>query len=268
MSRKTVDLHTTFTIARQKWGGNGSGSMPANVAPLVAALPALLAKYDVRSVLDLGCGDVDWIAPVMRALGVRYVGVDVVPGPIAANKLKHPDLEFYAITGPADKLPEVDLVICRDVFAHLPGNLVLEVIAQAKRAAPLLLATSFTKTAMNIDCAAGAYRPLNLQERPVNLPQPIEVLPDTQHKSMCLWRLREAAPRVEFTPPVAVRIPAAGEFPPGGMDLAGAALAGQAGGGALAGYRILNAGYTASEAPGEPVAASNDTAGGSAPDNG
>ena len=254
MSHKTVNLSTAFTIARQKWGGNGSGSTPANVAPLVAALPALIAKYDVRSVIDLGCGDVDWIAPVMRELSVRYIGVDVVPDPIAANKLKHPDLEFHHIDGPADVLPEVDLVICRDVLAHLPGSLVLEVIAQARRAAPLLLATSFTKNAMNIDCAAGAYRPLNLQERPVNLPPPLEALPDTQHKTMCLWQLRDRPAKVAASnlgPAIGV------SYPPGGApDVPNLDDMELAGGMGLAGYRITNVGSTAPEAPPAPATAS------------
>lgn len=187
--RKHIDIPAEFTKARKKWGGNGSGSNPENVATLIAQLPSLIAAYGVRRVVDLGCGDVTWIAPLAHLLD-EYTGVDVAPEPIAANIARYPGLKFMAIRTPQDELPQADLVIIRDCLAHLPCHLVTEVIAQARRAAPLMLATSFTKTRANLDCPAGGFRPLNLQARPFDLPHPLETLRDTGHKSMCLWRLR------------------------------------------------------------------------------
>jgi len=203
--RKHIDIGMEFTKARKKWGGNGSGSDPANVAKLVAALPGLFAKYGVRSVIDLGCGDVTWIAPIAHELD-SYLGVDVVEAPIVANQAKYPKLKFSVIKGPSDVLPQADLVLIRDCLAHLPQHIVSEVIEQARAAAPLMLATSFTKTRSNLDCAAGAFRPLNLESRPFNLPHPLEALEDTGHKSMCLWRWREPVARVA--------VPAAPAKPP------------------------------------------------------
>jgi len=204
--RKHIDIPAAFTHARKKWGGNGSGSDPANVAKLLAGLPGLLEKYGVRRVVDLGCGDVEWIAPLARTLD-EYTGADVVAAPIAANAAKYPELKFMAIKGPDDELPKADLVIIRDCLAHLPCHLVSEVIAQARRAAPLMLATSFTKTRANLDIAAGGFRPLNLQARPFDLPHPLEALEDTGHKSMCLWRLRDPDPVVVAPPPTAAPPP-------------------------------------------------------------
>ena len=201
--RKHIDIPAAFTQARKKWGGNGSGSDPANVAKLLAGLPGLLEKYGIRRVVDLGCGDVEWIAPLARTLD-EYTGADVVAAPIAANAAKYPELKFLLINGPDDELPKADLVIIRDCLAHLPCHIVSEVLAQARRCAPLVLATSFTKSRANLDCKAGAFRPLNLQARPFDLPHPLETIEDTGHKSMCLWRMRE---------PDAVRAPVKVEAP-------------------------------------------------------
>src|SRR4030081_1634765 len=66
------------------WGAeaspSGLGSEMDATAALRAQLPRLLKKLGVTSLLDAPCGDAGWIN---RAdLGVRYVGIDIVPLPI------------------------------------------------------------------------------------------------------------------------------------------------------------------------------------------
>ena len=68
------------------WGAeasvSGLGSEWDATATLRAELPALLRRLGVTSLLDAPCGDAAWI---LRAdLGVRIVGVDIVPDLIAA----------------------------------------------------------------------------------------------------------------------------------------------------------------------------------------
>ncbi len=63
------------------WGApestSGLGSELDATAVLRAELPQLLKKLGVTSLLDAPCGDAGWIN---RAdLGVRYVGIDIVP---------------------------------------------------------------------------------------------------------------------------------------------------------------------------------------------
>ena len=64
------------------WGAaasvSGLGSEADAAAALRARLPALLAGLGVTSLLDAPCGDAGWINRV--DLGVRIVGVDIVPG--------------------------------------------------------------------------------------------------------------------------------------------------------------------------------------------
>src|ERR1700730_10549875 len=63
------------------WGAqastSGLGSEIDATAALRAELPRLLRKLAVTSLLDAPCGDAGWISRV--DLGVRYLGVDIVP---------------------------------------------------------------------------------------------------------------------------------------------------------------------------------------------
>jgi hypothetical protein len=63
------------------WGAekstSGLGSEMEATAVLRAELPRLLAKHGIASLLDAPCGDAGWIN--QSSLGVRYVGVDIVP---------------------------------------------------------------------------------------------------------------------------------------------------------------------------------------------
>jgi len=68
------------------WGAeasvSGLGSEWDATAALRAELPALLRRLQVTSLLDAPCGDATWI---LRAdLGVRIIGVDIVPDLIEA----------------------------------------------------------------------------------------------------------------------------------------------------------------------------------------
>jgi SAM-dependent methyltransferase len=181
------DIPAAFTAARRRWGGNGSGSTAASTARLLQQLPALFSQHKIRRVIDLGCGDVSWFAPLALELE-SYLGVDVVPAVIDENRRRHPKLTFQVVAGPSVPLPGADLVICRDCLAHLPNRLVDAVILQAALAAPLLLATTFARTQANIDIVLGGYRPLNLQRKPFELGPPIAMLEDSDHKTMALWR--------------------------------------------------------------------------------
>src|ERR1700687_3563982 len=63
------------------WGAaaslSGLGSEADATAVLRAELSRLLQRLDVASLLDAPCGDAGWIN--QADLGVRYVGVDIVP---------------------------------------------------------------------------------------------------------------------------------------------------------------------------------------------
>lgn len=186
------NLPIVFEKARKQWGGNGSGSTNDKTEALRFGLTALLKELDVETVLDVGCGTYGWMADVVAESGVDYVGVDVAVDAIEWNKREYPDLVFETIATVDDDLPEADLVIVRDVLAHLSNENVRRLLLNVKNSgAKFLLVTTFPRTMRNQDCQDGRYRPLSLMLRPFQLPQPARTLEDSDNKVMALWNTSE-----------------------------------------------------------------------------
>ena len=190
------------------WGNSesisGEGSNLARTAVVRAALPGLLARHGVRSLLDAPCGDFYWMKEV--DLGdIDYIGVDIVPDIIAL------DVERY--TGPRRRfllgdlvdgsLPKADLILCRDCLVHLPYHETRKALENFRRSgATWLLTTTFTGPRENRDIAIGDWRAINLERPPYNFPPPVDVICEESDevdeelgafpdKSLGLWRLAD-----------------------------------------------------------------------------
>ena len=194
------------------WGNSesvsGEGSNLTRTAVVRAALPGLLARHGVRSLVDAPCGDFYWMKEV--ALGgvdydVDYIGVDIVPEIIAR------DVELYAgphrrfllcdlVDGP---LPNADLILCRDCLVHLPYHETRKALENFRQSgATWLLTTTFTGPRENRDIALGDWRAINLERPPYNFPRPVDVIVEGSDevdeelgafpdKSLGLWRLAD-----------------------------------------------------------------------------
>jgi hypothetical protein len=176
------DLGSVFAyIYRHNvWEGDesaaGEGSDAAATRTVRERLPALLRQWDVRSILDLPCGDSAWLASV--PLGdVRYVGGDIVEDIIARNRSSAPTARFEVLDITKDDLPATDLLLCRDCLVHLPSNDVRTALANiARSGCKYLLTTTFLRLNRNVDIEPGDWRPLNLQLPPFNLPEPLDTI--------------------------------------------------------------------------------------------
>jgi SAM-dependent methyltransferase len=77
-----------------------------------------VAARGVRSILDLGCGDMYWMAGVPMD-GVAYTGVDISDVIVARNRAQLPQFEFLLHDIAAAPLQRsADLVLCFDVLIH------------------------------------------------------------------------------------------------------------------------------------------------------
>jgi hypothetical protein len=178
-----------FTEARKQWGGNGSGSRPEKTAAISVALPELLEDLGVKTLLDLGCGDVSFQTCLFPVLD-RYIGADVVGDVIARNQDRFPFCQFvHLVDGPKSALPAAELVLCRDVLAHLSFSDAQALFAQIQCCgAEWLLATDYWGG--NADIQTGKWRPLSLTEPPFSLPGPLRILDDSDGKRLALWNLK------------------------------------------------------------------------------
>jgi hypothetical protein len=190
------------------WGAatsvSGLGSENAATAAVRDALPALLRRLEVRSLLDAPCGDATWIMDCVR--GLDYVGVDIVSSLIAANRDRVMRGEiagrFVLADITTDTLPSADAILCRDCLVHLSFDNIRRAVAQFRATgAEWLLTTTFPEWDVNSDCEDGDWRALNLQRPPFAWPAPRELINERcdesdggwRDKSLALWRLADIA---------------------------------------------------------------------------
>ncbi len=190
--------------ARGKWrepeSASGKGSTLAATAGLRAALPGLLGDLGVTRLLDVPCGDFNWMARVDLA-GIDYHGGDIVPALIAANADRHGGAGrrfsvIDLITGP---LPETDLVFTRDCLVHLSHAHALRALATIRASgARWLMATTYPGRGANPDIVTGQWRALDLTAPPYGLPAPERMVAESYtgpggaaDKCMGLWRVAD-----------------------------------------------------------------------------
>src|SRR5262249_19351143 len=111
----------------REWAADHPGNR-ARVAARTHVLAALLERsgrlaLGTRRVLDLGCGDGDVLAGLVRwgALPARLIGVDVRPDAVARARDRWPELRFEVADATVLPHPDAsfDLVVCFTLFTSI-----------------------------------------------------------------------------------------------------------------------------------------------------
>lgn len=216
MKENVINEKKLFTeiYKNNKWGGkesvSGKGSDIEQTRRIVNRIPHLLKKYEIKSVLDIGCGDLNWMKQVLSQYDGKYIGVDIVDEMIEKNKIDYPFYDFYIYNILEENLYNFncDLIICRDVLPHYAFSSILSILYKiANSNNKYLLTTTFTrydrKNVKDIDIKKGiSWRAINLVKSPINLQDPIEVInercsqidtdgSDFKDKSLALWKISD-----------------------------------------------------------------------------
>jgi hypothetical protein len=158
---------------------SGDGSKLRNTETLRKELPILFEKYNIKSMIDLPCGDWNWMRKIDLS-NIKYYGFDIVEDLIKENRKKYPNIDFEVKNGLEDSLPQVDLIMCRDLIIHFPLEEIFKLLNNfVKSNSKYLLITRFDgceKENKNIEFGDFAMR--NLQLEPFNLPEPLIVIND------------------------------------------------------------------------------------------
>lgn len=191
---KTNHWHSSESIS-------GPGSELKQTAVLINALNILLAEKDIRSILDIPCGDFNWMRNV-EMKNISYIGADIVEELIRENQRKYSTdtVHFDVLNLITDKLPKADIIIVRDCLVHLPFESIYHSIRNIKSSgSTYLLTTTFPEHSVNYDVRTGEWRPLNLQLKPFNFPEPLLIINEGfadvefKDKSMALWEIDKIA---------------------------------------------------------------------------
>ena len=170
-------------------------------------LPKIWKHYGIKKVLDIGCGDFNWMKEIVSSLDY-YKGIDIVDGITHLNKERHEvkgkvEFETCDIIEECNyKARDFDAVILKDVLVHFPTEVSSSVITKLKNIGiRYVFITHFSETKENLDLDAfGQWRPLNMSIDPFGLGSPIEIITEEveeyvweektmKDKTLSLWKI-------------------------------------------------------------------------------
>ncbi|MBF0168419.1 MAG: methyltransferase domain-containing protein [Alphaproteobacteria bacterium] len=174
---------------------SGPASTLKQTRPLRQALPQLFKRLGVRTLLDAGCGDANWIGDVAEGLDL-YIGLDLVEEQLTGCRrfhAHHPRMLFRAGDITRDPLPRADMILCRDVLTLLPEADILKALELFRNSGASYLAATHFSGSLEPEGALGVYRQIDLQAAPFNLPPPQEILSEMQEgKVLGIWQIKDA----------------------------------------------------------------------------
>ena len=205
LRRMSLEAVFSWYYDRPVWGRgaesiSGGGSTTAATETIRSALPKLISDFGVRTMLDIPCGDGNWMSQVPLNLDL-YIGADIVQQLVDFNLRRWGETErrkFAKLDLTRDGLPRVDLIFCRDCLVHLSDANVIRGLANIKASGSMyLITTTFPNHPENADIVDGEWRPINLERQPFNLPPPLRLVCEGLTESSCsdkslgLWRIDE-----------------------------------------------------------------------------
>lgn len=162
------------------WGSvescSGPGSELRQTRVIRNKLPKLIERFGIRTMLDIPCGDFNWMKEVDLSRISSYIGADIVDYLVYSNSIKYgnKNRKFVGLDLTQDFLPRVDLIFCRDCLVHLNFRDIFKSISNIKRSnSTFLLLTHYNKEPENIDTENARWRPINFQISPFNFCSPI-----------------------------------------------------------------------------------------------
>jgi len=184
---------------KNSWGSDesrsGPGSTEKQTRKIREALPKIFKDYNIKSMLDVPCGDWNWMKDV-DLTGVQYIGGDIVKSVVEHNKIyEKENVKFMQIDLCETALPSADILFVRDCFVHLSTEDIRRALDNIKKSQfRYLLTTTFPLTNVNENIKTGSWRPINIMHEPFSLGEPLLLINEEKKrthtdKSMGLWKL-------------------------------------------------------------------------------
>lgn len=173
---------------------SGTGTSLGYTANLRRELPTVIARYGIKSVFDAPCGDLNWMQTVDLRPGVQYLGGDIVPEIVAANRAAFPNRQFRHVDITEDPLPDVDLWLCRFCFCHLSYADIAKALRKYLASSVKFVMFTSHPAVENTDIETGGFRMLNMRAPPFAFGPPIEAIDDWVEPfprcQLLMWKAR------------------------------------------------------------------------------
>ncbi len=184
---------------------SGIGAELSHTAVIRTELPLVLQELSTKTLLDVACGDLNWLKEIDLTSLEHYIGLDVVPELIERNRNLYGSSKcrFICANAIADPLPYADVVLCRSLLPLLSYDNIFKVINNIKKSGAQYLITSHypmkkTNTELPKELRTIMWvRPINLELDPFNFPEPLVIIyegesgPIAFDKSIALWDLND-----------------------------------------------------------------------------
>lgn len=203
MSKKEV---FTNIYRNNLWGSaesfSGSGSEIKNTAQIRKDLEYLIDILDVKSILDIPCGDMNWMRKI-NLENVNYEGWDIVEEIIEKNKKSFSSsrMNFYCKDVLQNSIGKFDLIICKDLLIHFPLDAIwnfLEKICASK--SKYFFTTKIVSNQLINQGAEdfGLYNYIDFEKPPFNFPRPLFSSPEGEiNKFMILYKIEHLIPFIK-----------------------------------------------------------------------
>lgn len=184
---------------------SGEGSNHLQTKELAEGLPKLLKKFQIKSILDVPCGDFHWMQNVALD-DIHYTGADIVDNMVAQLQMKYSSSKRTFVTFDlAEQIPpNIDAIFSRDLFVHLSTAEIRRALRNISVSnSKYFFTTTFTNNRKYRDLplvSRGiAWRPINFQNAPFNFPKPLEILVENcteangafSDKAIGVWKISD-----------------------------------------------------------------------------
>ena len=115
------DWNTLYKNGGYGGFGSGTGSILKNNLTLIEWLSTFIKRNNIQSMLDVPCGDMQWIPELLKKSQVKYLGIDYIDYLIESNQNSYPSLTFLCkdiLTDNFSTLNRFDLLLCKDLVQH------------------------------------------------------------------------------------------------------------------------------------------------------
>lgn len=156
---------------------SGPGSTLTFARPYIDFLRDFIIDHEIKSLIDLGCGDMTIMSALMATLVPGRITeatfVDCIARRVELNKAAHPTLDFAH--GDLRHAPlDADLIICKDVLQHwstasIKDWLDSRLLAERDRFRFALITNCNYGETVNGDIITGGWRALDLIKSPFNV---------------------------------------------------------------------------------------------------
>jgi len=181
---KVLPKESVFTsIWRNNYWGDaeslsGPGSTLIQTEELRKKAPIMFEEFEIKSVFDAPCGDLNWMQDILEHTNLKYVGGDIVNDIVEQNiaNYKKENVDFLQFDITSDSFPDADVWLCRAVLYHLSNADILAALERFTESNIKYILTTNRITNsehINKDIATGDYRDLNLMLPPFNFPKDV-----------------------------------------------------------------------------------------------